>query len=54
MDEEAFADGRVTYFGQPIGVVVAEDQMVAQRAAKAVRITYQDLPSIITIEVGAS
>lgn len=47
-----FADGEVTHFGQVIGVVVAESQPLAQRAAQAVSITYQDLPSVITIKVG--
>ena len=51
MDEEVFADGKVTAFGQVIGVVVAESQPLAQRAAKAVKVTYEDLPSVITIEV---
>jgi len=32
-------------------VIVAESQPLAQRAARAVRVTYEDLPSIITIEV---
>ena len=51
LDEEVFADGKVTTFGQVIGVIVAENQPLAQRAAKAVRVTYEELPSIITIEV---
>ena len=32
-------------------MIVAENQPLAQRAAKAVRVTYEDLPSIITLEV---
>ena len=46
-----FADGKVVTCGQIIGVVLARDQPLAQRAAKAVKVTYQDLPSVITIEV---
>ena len=46
-----FAEGEVTCIGQVIGMVVAEDKDTAQRAALAVAITYEDLPSIITIEV---
>lgn len=46
-----FADGKVNHIGQLIGVIVAESQPLAQRAAKAVKITYDNLPSIITIEV---
>ena len=51
MDEEIFAENKVTHFGQPIGMVVAANKTAAQRAAKAVKITYSPLPSIITIEV---
>ncbi len=51
-DEEVFADGKVTHFGQIIGMVLAENQMLAQRAAKLVNISYSDLPAVITIEVG--
>ena len=50
-DEPVFADGEVIAFGQIIGVVLASNQSLAQRAAKAVRVTYHDLPSVITIEV---
>ena len=50
-DEAVFADGKVVTFGQIIGVVLARDQPLAQRAVKAVKVTYQDLPSVITIEV---
>ena len=50
-DEEVFADGKVQHIGQVIGIIVAETQPLAQRAAKAVKIAYEDLPSIITIEV---
>ena len=49
--EPVFADGEVTCIGQIVGMVVARDKATAQRAAKAVHITYEDLPSIITIEV---
>ena len=37
--------------GQVIGVIVAETQAQAQRAAKMVKITYEELPRILTIEV---
>lgn len=35
---------------QVIGVVVAETEPLARRAAKAVKVTYEDLPAIISIE----
>ena len=50
-DETVFADGKVNHIGQVIGIIVAESQPLAQRAAKAVKVIYEDLPSIITIEV---
>lgn len=50
-DEKVFADGEVTHFGQIIGMVLADNQLLAQRAARLVKVSYTDLPSIITIEV---
>jgi len=42
---------QVHWVGQTVGAVVAESCDLARRAAGAVRITYDELPSIITIEV---
>lgn len=39
--------------GHIIGAVVADTQLNAQRAAKAVRIQYEELQPIITIQVRA-
>ncbi|XP_037795303.1 xanthine dehydrogenase/oxidase-like [Penaeus monodon] len=51
LDEEIFASDTVTCVGQVIGLVVAKDQATAQRAAKLVRIEYEDVkPRIITIQ----
>ncbi|EDO33869.1 predicted protein [Nematostella vectensis] len=49
-DELVFYNHEVTSTGQAIGAVVAETQAQAQRAAKAVKIEYEDLPRILTIE----
>eukprot|EP00879_Flechtneria_rotunda_P002218 GHRR01002404.1.p1 GENE.GHRR01002404.1~~GHRR01002404.1.p1 ORF type:complete len:899 (+),score=349.77 GHRR01002404.1:1548-4244(+) len=49
-DEEVFATQEVTCVGQIIGVVVAETEPLARRAAKAVQVTYEDLPAVISIE----
>ncbi|XP_019892305.2 xanthine dehydrogenase-like [Musca domestica] len=50
-DEQVFADGVVHCQGQVIGAVVAENQSLAQRAAREVRVGYEDIkPAIITIE----
>ena len=37
--------------GQVIGAIIAETQVQAQNAAKAVKVTYEELPAIVTIEV---
>lgn len=42
---------QVTCVGHIIGVVVADTQLHAQRAAKAVSIQYEELQPIITIQV---
>ncbi|PBP25478.1 xanthine dehydrogenase [Diplocarpon rosae] len=49
-DEPFFADGEVFSHGQPIGLVYAETALQAQAAAKAVKIVYENLPTILTID----
>ena len=49
-DEECFASKVVTCIGQPIGVVVADTEQHARMAARLVRVEYQDLPALISIE----
>uniref|UniRef100_A0A3Q3GIU0 Xanthine dehydrogenase/oxidase n=1 Tax=Kryptolebias marmoratus TaxID=37003 RepID=A0A3Q3GIU0_KRYMA len=49
-DETVFADGQVTCVGHIIGAVVADTQIHAQRAAKAVKIQYEELQPVITIQ----
>lgn len=49
-DEFCFAEDLVTTVGQVLGVVLADTLEQAKEAAKAVRITYERLPSVITIE----
>ncbi|XP_042880077.1 xanthine dehydrogenase/oxidase-like [Penaeus japonicus] len=50
-DEELFASKKVVCVGQLIGLVVAKDRATAQRAARVVRIQYEDIkPCIITIQ----
>jgi xanthine dehydrogenase/oxidase len=45
-----FAESVVTSHGQLIGIIIAESQMIAQRAAKLVKVEYEELPHILTIE----
>ncbi|XP_072309679.1 xanthine dehydrogenase/oxidase [Eucyclogobius newberryi] len=49
-DETVLAQGEVTCVGHVIGAVVAETQADAQKAAKSVKIQYEDLPTVITIQ----
>ena len=43
---------QVTRIGQPIGAVIADNKVHAQRAAKMVKIEYENInPIIVTIEV---
>lgn len=42
---------KVTCRGQLIGLLLAEDELLAKQAAKKVHISYQELPSILTIQV---
>ncbi|KAG7502396.1 xanthine dehydrogenase/oxidase [Solea senegalensis] len=49
-DETVLADRQVTCVGHIIGAVVADTQLHAQRAAKAVKIQYEELEPIVTIQ----
>ncbi|KAF9371362.1 hypothetical protein CPC16_003112, partial [Podila verticillata] len=49
-DEEIFASEEVHCVGQIIGVIVADSQVIAQEAARKVKIEYIDLPHVVTID----
>ncbi|XP_041043265.1 xanthine dehydrogenase/oxidase [Carcharodon carcharias] len=49
-DETVFAEGEVTCVGHVIGAIVADSAAHAQKAAKAVKVTYEKLKPIITIQ----
>ena len=49
-DDVIFAEGEITYNGQMIGVVVAEDAATAARGANAVVVEGEELPFILTIQ----
>uniref|UniRef100_T1P8E3 Molybdopterin-binding domain of aldehyde dehydrogenase n=1 Tax=Musca domestica TaxID=7370 RepID=T1P8E3_MUSDO len=40
-DEPLFLEGEVKYYGQPVGIVVAETNALANRAAEVVKLTYE-------------
>lgn len=48
-DDPIFADGLVEYVGQSLFAVAAETRHAARAAAKLAKVTYEDLPAIITI-----
>lgn len=49
-DEQVFPEDRVEYAGQIIALVLASTQRQAQQAARQVRVEYEQLPAILTIE----
>lgn len=49
-DETVFAIDEVTCVGHIVGAIVAVDQNTAQRAAKAVKIQYEEIQPVITIQ----
>lgn len=49
-DEFLFVTTEVQHVGQLIALVIAEDRITARKAAGMVKIVYEDLPAIFTIE----
>ncbi|CAG9938791.1 unnamed protein product [Clonostachys rosea f. rosea IK726] len=49
-DEVFFADGVVNTTGQPIALILATTANRAREAARAVKVEYEDLPAILTME----
>lgn len=49
-DEVFFAEGEVHTAGQAIAMVMATTELRAQEAARAVKVEYEDLPHVLTIE----
>jgi xanthine dehydrogenase large subunit len=48
--EPLLADQKITYHGEAIAVIAATSQNAARHAATLAKITYEDLPAILTIE----
>src|SRR5699024_1108637 len=48
--DKVFADGEVMYFGQPMFAVAAETEDAARRAAMRVKVEYEDLPALLSVE----
>lgn len=49
-DDVFFAEGEVHTVGQPIGMVIATSAHIAELGSRAVKVEYEDLPAILTIE----
>lgn len=49
-DELFFAVDEVKTAGQPIGVILADSAKIAEEGARAVKVDYEELPAILTIE----
>jgi CO/xanthine dehydrogenase Mo-binding subunit len=44
------AEDRVRYFGEPVAVVAATTQQIAEEAAELVAVEYEDLPGVFDVE----
>ena len=49
-DEPLLAVGKVNYVGQPVFLVVAESHLAARKAAKLGKVTYRELPALLTVD----
>ncbi|MGB5837995.1 MAG: xanthine dehydrogenase molybdopterin binding subunit [Albidovulum sp.] len=49
-DEPLLATGTVHYVGQPIFLVIAESHLAARKAARLGKITYNELPALLTVD----
>lgn len=49
-DEPLLATGRVHYHGQPIFMVVADSHLAARKAARLAKVTYAELPALLTVD----
>jgi CO/xanthine dehydrogenase Mo-binding subunit len=48
-DQPLLADGECKYHGEPVAVVLAEDDDAALAGVSAVRLDYQELPSVVSV-----
>jgi xanthine dehydrogenase large subunit len=49
-DEPLLAVGKVHYVGQPVFLVVAETHLAARKAARLGKVTYAELPALLTVD----
>jgi CO/xanthine dehydrogenase Mo-binding subunit len=48
-DQPLFARDRICYYGEPVAAVAADTLAIAEEAAAAIVIEYEDLPAVITM-----
>jgi len=53
-DQRVFASGKVRYVGEPIAVVAAETEAIAERATELVAVEYDPLPSVTDLEAAGA
>lgn len=49
-DEPLLAVGKVHYVGQPVFLVVAESHLAARKAVRLGKVTYRELPALLTVD----
>ena len=49
-DEPLLAVGKVHYVGQPVFLVVAESHLAARKAARLGKVSYRELPALLTVD----
>ena len=49
-DEPLLAVGTVHYVGQPVFLVIADSHLAARKAARLGKITYRELPALLTVD----
>lgn len=52
--QPTIARDHVRYVGEPLAVVVAEDQAVAEDALELIELSYEELPAVVTTDTAAS
>lgn len=49
-DEPLFPEERIMYLGQPLAMVLASDETLAEDAARLIRLEYEELPPLLEID----
>ncbi|MBD1203171.1 MAG: xanthine dehydrogenase molybdopterin binding subunit [Rhodobacteraceae bacterium] len=49
-DEPLLSTGMVNYLGQPLFLVAADSHLAARRAARLAKVTYRELPALLTVD----